>query len=185
MIEPTRSSRRIVRALVSAGVAAVALAAAPRAARAYEHQYHLGGSFGYSGIVGSDGGSGLGGRIHFDYGITDAVNLMTRIEGISYPGKGAFIPSAAIGGGYVVDVLQWVPYIGAMAGVADIWVPKCDARTPCHQPKLDLEIPAGIDYLVTRSFAMGAVGRYQLLVLNGNAVNSFAGFLKAEYIWGF
>jgi hypothetical protein len=183
-----RPSRCVVRAVfASAALAAVGLA--PRVASAYEHQYHLGASFGYVGIVGgNNGASGLGGRVHFDYGITDAVNLMTRVEMIDFPKVGVVLPSAAAGIGYVIDVLQWVPYFGAMAGVADIWTASCPmgGKVACgHLPKLDLEIPAGLDYLVTRRFALGAMGRYQLLLLNGNAVNSFGGFLKAEYIWGF
>ncbi len=182
-----RPSRPALRAIFSAAIVA-AVAFAPRTARAYEHQFHLGGSFGYVGIVGDNSASGLGGRINFDYGITDAINLMTRAEMVSYPKLGVVVPSGAVGIGYVIDILQWVPYFGAMAGVADVWTASCPTtgKVICsHLPKLDLEIPAGLDYLVSRRVAIGALGRYQLLLLNGNAVNSFGGFLRVEYIWGF
>jgi hypothetical protein len=189
MIVASRSPRRLaLRCFLAAAGAAAAIAFAPSTAHAYEHQFHLGGSFGYVGLVGDNGASGLGGRINFDYGITDAINLMTRAEMISYPKQGVLVPSAAAGIGYVIDILQWVPYFGAMAGVADIWTVSCPStgKIACsHLPKLDLEIPAGLDYLVSRRFAVGVVGRYQLLLLNGNALNSFGAFVRAEYIWGF
>ena len=56
---------------------------------------------------------------------------------------------------------------------------------PCHQVKLNLEIPGGLDYLITRRFALGVVGRYQLLVFNRSTNNFFGAFWKAEYVWGF
>src|SRR5207248_2060755 len=130
-----------------------------REAGAVEHQFHLGASFGYAGVVGSDlGASGLGGRVHFDYGITDAFMVMSRAELTAYPTTSVLVPSLAVGAGYVFDVLQFVPYVGAMGGVADLWstAPGCgatDATTgvvgaPCHTPKLDLEVPFGMDYIV-------------------------------------
>jgi hypothetical protein len=182
--------------LTLAGAAfAAAWLAAPSEARAVEHQFHLGGSFGYTGLVGDVGASGLGGRVHFDYGLTDAFNLMSRVEITAYPSSSVLLPSVAVGAGYVVDILQVVPYVGGMVGVADIWSldSTCGLVDPstgvvgpaCHTPKLALEVPFGLDYLVTRKLAVGVEGRYQVLLANGAPINVIGGFLRAEYIWGF
>jgi hypothetical protein len=186
-------SRRLFASIAAAALAAFA---AQRDARAVEHQYHLGGSVGYAGVVGSTlGASGLGGRIHLDYGVTDAFMLMSRVEVTAYPSVNVMVPSAAVGVGYVFDVLQFVPYAGAMAGVADLWSldGRCGtvdpttlvAATACHTPKVNLEIPFGVDYIVTRTVAIGLEGRYQLLVANGSTYNTLGVFARAEYIWGF
>jgi hypothetical protein len=182
-----RRRRTRLSILASPAAALVAALAAPRAASAYEHQFHLGGAFGYSSLQGEPSANGFSGRINFDYGLTDAVNLMTRVEFADYPSLGLTIPSVAVGGGFVLDVLQFVPYIGAMVGVADAWVPKCAPTNPlpCNLAKMALEIPGGVDYLITRRFALGVVGRYQALVFNGGTNNMLSVSLKAEYIWGF
>jgi hypothetical protein len=171
-------------------VAAFALAI-PSRAGAYERQWQAGASFGYAALFGSGTLNGFGGGLHLTYGLTDAFNAMARVEMTAYPGAGGvYVGSATAGVGYVVDILRWVPYIGAMAGPADVLSlgAACPAvgAASCHLgARLDLSIPFGLDYQISRSFAVGAEGRYQLLLFGDQTFNLLGVFARAEYVWGF
>jgi hypothetical protein len=164
-------------------------------ASAYERQWRVGGTFGYTALL-TQGGDfhGFGGGVHLDYGLTDALNLMVRADVFRYPKPELALLSAGAGIGYVIDILEWVPYFGALAGPVDgaSTAGNCDEAPsgdvvppPCHRVKLALQIPFGLDYLVTRRFAIGAAGRYQMHLFNGPLSHTIGGFLKVEYIWGF
>lgn len=197
-------------ALAAASFAALALLA-PSRSDAFERQWHVGGSFGYTALMGTlPTRHGLGGGLHLTYGLSDALNLMAEgnvsghfsrvgevpvddkgtATGPAVPGPSGVLASGAVGVGYVFDVLQWVPYVGGLVGAADFIDTSgaCGAtpETPCHSPRLNLEVPFGLDYSVSRSFAVGFGGRYQMLIGGPNGLeHGLAGLLRAEYVWGY
>lgn len=178
---------------------------------AFERQWHAGASVGYAAFMGAEATRhGLAGGLHLTYGLTDAINLMAEVDVSSHFGRlgdlpvdkdgkptgapatplpGLLLASGAVGAGYIVDVLQWVPYVGALAGVADVIDVSgtCGAAgAPCQSLRLDLEIPFGLDYAVSRSFSVGAGGRYQMLIGGPSGLNHvMTGLLRAEYVWGY
>jgi hypothetical protein len=47
-------------------------------------------------------------------------------------------------------------------------------------------VPFGLDYSISRSFAVGVGGRYQLLIGGSNGLeHGLTGLLRAEYVWGY
>jgi hypothetical protein len=143
---------------------------------------------------------GLGGGLHLTYGLSDALNLMAEVNVSSHFARLGDVPvddagkptgapavqlprtllaSGAVGVGYVLDVLQWVPYVGAMVGAADIATPAGNSA------RLNLQVPFGLDYSISRSFAVGVGGRYQLMIGGAGLENGLTGLLRAEYVWGY
>jgi len=200
-----------LRPALAASFAALALLA-PSQSFAFERQWHFGGSFGYTALMSSHATlHGLGGGLHLTYGLTDALNLMAEVNvsghysrlddpPVDDNGKptgalAATLPSTlfasgAVGVGYVFDVLQWVPYVGGLVGAADLIDTSgaCGAtpETPCHSPLLNLQVPFGLDYSISRSFAVGVGGRYQMLIGGPNGLtHGLTGLLRAEYVWGY
>jgi hypothetical protein len=173
--------------------AVVALPAllAPATAEAYEHQWHIGGSFGYAVLLGGSTWNGFGGGAHVAYGINDSFNLMGQIDVTDHPAGNWLIVSGGVGAGYVFDVLQWVPYVGLLVGPAGLIStdPSCGISTaePCRAIRFNVEIPLGIDYQVSRSFAVGLGGRVQLLIPGPTpAPWPLIGVVaRAEYTWGY
>lgn len=162
----------------------------PRAAGAFEHQWHLGADAGYSVLLNGQGASlhGFGGGLHLTYGLSDTLNLLvlgdvtvhpaTQLEG--QPVDGVILAGGSVGVGYVFDILQWVPYVGAAVGGAYAIGPTDSG------PRLTLAIPFGLDYQLSRSFAIGAAGEYKLLFLDpAGPGQRISAFIRAEYIWGF
>jgi hypothetical protein len=89
------------------------------------------------------------------------------------------LASGAVGVGYVFDVLQWVPYVGALVGAADIITPSGSSV------RLNLQVPFGLDYSISRSVAVGVGGRYQMLIGGAGLEHGLTGLLRAEYVWGY
>src|SRR5262245_213579 len=121
-------SQRLAR-LVALAFSLIALLA-PATAEAYERQWHAGGSFGYGMLVANDETvHGLGGGLHLTYGLNDVFNAMVQVDFTGYPGGELVIGSAAGGIAYVIDILEWVPYVGLMVGGYQIgrFSDACDA----------------------------------------------------------
>lgn len=181
--------RRSVSLLVAASVAVLLLV--PKRAMAYERQWHAGASFGYGLVhVYDTTASGLGGGLHLTYGLNDAFNMMLEVDATIHPGSDLLVAGAAVGPAYVLDVLQWVPYFGLLVGANDVWYRGEDCGTadlpPCHAAHLGIGVPVGLDYQVTRSFAIGAQVRYTILLLGDSSPISYlTAFARAEYVWGF
>jgi len=198
-----------LRPALAASLLATALLASSSRSEAFERQWHVGGSFGYTALMGDQQTRhGLGGGLHLTYGLSDALNLMATVNvsghfgrlgevpvdadgkptGPAVPVPGVVLATGAVGVGYVVDVLQWVPYVGALVGAADLIDVSgtCDAvGAPCHGMRLNLEVPFGLDYSISRSVAVGVGGRYQLLIGGPAIEHGLTGLLRAEYIWGY
>jgi hypothetical protein len=179
---------RVHRPLVALSALAAALLA-PAPAAAYEHQWHAGGSFGYAGLFGAETSQGFGGGAHLAYGVNDAINLLAEIDATAYPSSKWTVVSCGFGATYVLDVLQWVPWAGAEVGPAGLFSfdPKCGALAtePCSAFRINLAIPFGLDYQISRSFNVGVGGRFQVLVLGGSPRETLAVGARAEYVWGY
>jgi hypothetical protein len=176
-------------AALSALAAALLAALAPRRAAAYEHQWHAGMSFGYAALFGAQTAHGFGGGLHLAYGANDAINLLAEIDATVHPSSKWTVVSGGLGAAYVLDVLQWVPWAGLEVGPAGLvsFDPKCGvaATEPCSAFRINLAIPFGVDYQISRSFAVGLGGRFQVLVLGGSPWETLAVGARAEYAWGY
>ncbi|AUX21785.1 hypothetical protein SOCEGT47_022730 [Sorangium cellulosum] len=172
--------------------AALALAAllAPSQADAFERQWHAGAGIGYALLA--DGGSypGIGGSVHLTYGLTDAFNALVELNTASHPGGDLMMLGASAGAAYVLDILQWVPYVGLMAGAYDsVRLAPCGShgQPDCHSGRFGVSVPFGLDYTFSRQFAVGFAGKYTLLVPGaGDGPGSyFTAFARAEFLWGY
>jgi hypothetical protein len=126
--------------------------------------------------------------MHLTYAINDMFNLLGAINATAHPHGQWLIASGGLGAAYVVDVGQWTPHLGALAGPAGLIStdPLCGASIsePCRAFRLSLEIPYGLDYQLTRHFALGLAGRFQLLLLGEQPWMTLGVYAKAEYTWG-
>ena len=167
---------------------AIAVLSSARA-DAYERQWHAGATFGYTYLAGPDAGyHGLGGALQLQYGITDAFNFIGEIGATAHPAGKLVVPTASAGIVYVIDILSVVPWVGATAGAGDIWLTGAcggDSNVPCHHGKLALGVPFGLDYQLSRSFALGVQGKYQLFLIGDSPLHAIGGFAHAEFIWGY
>lgn len=182
---PARLAARV--AFVLAGP--VALAAAPAEASAFERQWHVGGGVGYSPYFTPAGVAlhGFGGALHLTYGLSDTINALVIADVTVHPGVTEHlkpIPGVLFGGGnvgfaYVADILQIVPWVGATMGAYYA----ADEAAPGG--RLALGVPFGLDYQLSRSFAIGVSGEFKLFFMDPAGVGQrYCAFLRAEYMWG-
>ena len=150
---------------------------------AFERQWHLGGG---AGVVLPPGEYSLGPALgaHAAYGISDVFDVRLELQGSRHSADGAptiNVLSGAAGLAYKLDIIEWVPYGGLLAGYsyADVEVTPADAG-PQSSPTLGLI--AGIDYGLSRSFGLGAAFREDFLLTEGLMQSTF--LLRAEHRWG-
>lgn len=172
---------RLVPLASAAALAAAILTPAP--ASAYERQWHAGLDVGYLG--GWNGvGHGFASGVNLGYGVKDWLDLAGAIDVSYHPSSKVVIPTVTAGVRFAFDVLQVVPHVGVMAGFGEqVITSGCGAS--CSAARLDLAIPFGVDYQVSRSFTIGASGRFQVLLLNGSATPMLGAFARAQYTWGY
>lgn len=189
---------RAVPAFFSGFAPLVFIVAASSEASAYERQWQAGLGVGYA-VLMNDGGTpmapasspGIGSSLSITYGISDAFNLMAHVDMSAHPGDApAFVYGGSIGISYVLDVLRWVPWVGATVGghgvsVLDPCVSTNDVS--CTNGRLGFSIPFGLDYQVSRTFSLGAMGRYGVLLFgNQDKVDqTVGGFIRAQVLWGY
>ena len=185
----------MLRAAVTAGVFACALLAAPEA-RAIERQHHLGLAPAL-GVLKIDGKSttstGIGGALHYTYGLSDQWNLSVQAstvvgaadqkqDGDKPRNRPMGVDHGAIGIGYVIDILRWVPYVDVHGGVYRLWGGTLDEAK--FLPGLSAGV--GIDYQLNRRFAIGAAGRQHFMVSKMDTYPSYTTvLLRFEYMWGY
>jgi hypothetical protein len=176
-------------------IAAVALVATDgRPAGAVEREHHVGADLGGTMLMvnnksSPDVGGGVG--AHWTYGLSDAFNLMVEatwslvaietLDSKSTPrNRPTWVGNADVGVAYVFDVLTWVPYAGLLVGGYAL-----DGGTIRGTVFLGgLSIAAGLDYRLSRSFAIGVALR-QHMVTDPNTYPSLSqAFARAEYTWG-
>ena len=168
----------------AAACAAIATTLASSAG-AVESEHHLGIDVGANALVlggvGSDTGLTVG--AHWTYGLTDQFDLM--VEGAwsveAFGGHAGSVANADAGVSYVLDVLQWVPYIGVLVGGYELW------GSEIGGPKL---LPGGVlalglDYRISRALAVGVSVREHMLLTEISTYPSFVqGVARLEYTWG-
>lgn len=169
-----------------------------RDAQAIERQHHLGlgpaaGLLTVSGK--STVSAGLGGAIHYGYGLTDQWNLSVEASSVIVAANQKFdlgeatprnrpatVDHAAIGLGYVIDILRWVPYLDAHAGLYRLAGGTIDGSL--FLP--GFSVGAGLDYQLNRQFALGIGLREHLMVTKlDNYASYTTGLLRFEYMWGY
>jgi hypothetical protein len=159
-------------------------------AAAYERQWHAGASAGVALLTGIAGDSytGYGGGLHLTYGLTDAFNAVAEGDFMVYPSlDGAWLGGGGAGVTYVLDVLQWVPYLGVTGGAYDFARGAACGGTgqaSCHEALFGLTVPFGVDYQVSRSVAIGVEGKYRLLFAD-DTVHQLGALARVEYVWGY
>lgn len=168
--------------------AAAALVTTAHAEADEPARWHAGASFGFAQLWGGPTSAGFGGGIHLTYALNDMFNLLSALDATAHPYGQWLIVSGGLGAAYVVDVGQWIPHIGAIAGPAALMStdPLCGAAIsePCRALRLNLEIPYGLDYRISRHLAVGLAGRFQLLLLGEQPWMTLGIYAKAEYTWG-
>jgi hypothetical protein len=175
-----------------AGLFAAAALLAPRPAEAFERQWHLGVDLGGGVLLGTKAALGFGGGVHAAYGVNDMWNLVGALETYAYPGAQAVLAGGDVGVTYLVDVLQWVPYLGVTLGAYDLasYAPGCGAGTgaPCHALRLGGGVPFGLDYTVSRSLTVGGGGKFQVLYGPGATqlfLQHIEMFARVSYVFGY
>lgn len=151
-------------------------------AHAFERQWHLGGG---AGVVWPPAAYSLGPALsaHAAYGLSDVFDLRLEVLASRHGRDGwpsASLLSGAGGIAYKLDIIEWVPYAGLMAGYA--WSdPDLPAAEGPHRAPL-LGLLVGVDYGFSRSFGLGVAVREDLLLTSGRSQG--AALLRAEYRWG-
>ncbi len=183
------------RALRSAVFLALSLVAPPAAA--IEGQHHLGLAPTLS-ILKVDSKStasvGGGGALHYTYGLSDQWNFTAEASSAvvamnqrkdnadSPPDRPATVSQVSVGTSYVVDILQWVPYIGLQGGV----YPLTGGTLPDPLFIAGAAVSVGIDYQLSRSFAVGIGGRQHFLLSKIDTYPSYTTVgLRFELMWGY
>ncbi|WP_394826145.1 outer membrane beta-barrel protein [Pendulispora albinea] len=136
---------------------------------------------------------GPGLALHYAYQITDALRFIG--EGTSFivakdEDKGPEIPHTrptrvdtfGLGMGYVLDITRkWVPYGGVMATGTALTGGTLDNAVLAF----GVQLAVGVDYMLTSHFAIGFAFRQHLLLTKMSTYTSYyAGFLRAEFVWG-
>ncbi|HZO13203.1 MAG TPA: hypothetical protein VFB62_08085 [Polyangiaceae bacterium] len=155
--------------------------------RAAEKQWNVGGIFGY-GLAGVPGGPahGFGGGPVVTYGIIDYLNARLHLDVTGYdlpdPATTAFIWNGGAGIEVVIDIIQFVPYLGLTVGPAD--VATVDGDDVWHW---SIEVPSGGRYFITRNIAVGFEVRYRALVFGreDSPVHNFIAAGSFGYAWGY
>jgi len=172
---------RALRFLPALALAVLAWAA-PREASAYERQWHSGASFGYALTTDDAALSGFAAGLHLAYGVDDAWNVLAEGSFAHFGDVQVFQASA--GAAYVLDVLEWVPYVGVMGGGELVHLRTDGCGNECDAMRFGLTVPVGLDYIVSRDFAVGVAGRVHLLLGDGATGYVTVG-ARAEYLWGY
>lgn len=180
-----------------AGLVACALVCSAGEASAFERQHHLGLSPGLAVLNVADKSTasvGAGLTLHYAYGLTDQFNFM--VEGGSHvvaldqqldtPETPRTFPArvdqAGVGIGYVLDVLRWVPYFGVLGTGYVV------SGGTLESPKVvaGVALAAGLDYQLSRSFAVGLALRQHFLASELSTYPTYTiAQLRFEYVWGY
>jgi opacity protein-like surface antigen len=176
--------RRSAPVLLGFATAAALLAAASRAG-AFERQFHLGADGGWSAVSwrgAVHGGWGAG--AHLTYGLTDAFNAMLELAATDHavaPGRpDLVVMSGAAGVAYTLDVLRWVPYGGLLVGGYRF----SGAELERPHAKLGFQVAIGLDYQLSRSWAVGGQVKYHTFSDDPLSAHYLTTFARVAYLWG-
>jgi hypothetical protein len=93
----------------------------------------------------------------------------------------ATVTHATAGIGYVIDIIRWVPTIGILVGAYRFGGGTLDGAL--YLP--GLELTAGVDYQLSREWAVGLAAREALFLTSSNYPFYITGMLRIVYSWGF
>jgi hypothetical protein len=175
----------------------LSLVAAPRDAHAVERQHHIGLAPSLSLLKVDDKSTmsvGMGGSLYYTYGLSDQLNLMAEFNSSIVAldqqqdtpdtprTRPATVDHLSVGLGYVIDVLRWVPYIGALPGVYRLGGGTLDGSL--FLPGAALAV--GLDYQLSRHWAIGAAAHQHFLFTKMSTYPTYTTvLLRLEYMWGF
>lgn len=184
------------RAFLAATVFAATLVV-PKVSAAIERQHHVGLAPNLAVLAIEDKSTasvGAGATLHYAYGLTDQWNLMVEAGSAvvaldqdqdtpetprTRPGA---IDHASVGFGYVIDILRWVPYVGVMGGVYRFG----GGTLPQALYLPAASFAAGLDYQLSRHFAVGVAGRQHMMLGELETYPSYTTvLLRFETMWGF
>jgi len=174
-------------------IAAVALT--PTSAVAVERQHHLGMAPAAAALyVDGVGARGLaGGSVQYAYGLSDAFNFHAEVgayNALIGPRRSADAPrtqpasvmSGALGASYVIDILQWVPYLRLDGGAFRF----AGGTLGQNQWRMGVSLGGGLDYQLQRNLAVGVLFKQTVFVTDTSTYPSLTtGALKFEWLWGY
>ena len=181
-------------ALAAGGAIALLLVAG--SAGALEHQHHLGLDPSLSMLKVDDKssmsvGGGLG--AHYTYDVDDQFLFLAEVnysrvaadQQQDFPEsphtRPADVAYAMTGVGYVIDVMRFVPYLGALIGGYRLSGGTLDG--PLIIP--GAEAAVGLDYQITPHFTAGVGGRQHFLLTRLSTYPTYTTvLLRVEYVWG-
>jgi len=162
------------------GLALVASIAASHEARADENEWFLGGGVDYVSVATPDADDeeapasvlhGAALALRARYGPTDVFDLAASASIAALPTAGAMAMEGTLGALYVIDTFQFVPTLGADAGVFAALPVPCDAE-PCGATfRVSVGAPLALEWRATDALALGVRARYGLL-LGGATVST-------------
>jgi opacity protein-like surface antigen len=163
-----------------------ALVSLPAEASAFDGLWHAGIDAGYAlGAFPDAAVNGFGGGLHLAYGISDAFNLRLNADVSAFdlpePATSALIYAGALGAEYSLDVLDWVLYVGALAGPANVAI-----QDGADLWQMTVQVPLGLSWMFSPNWAVGIEGQYRLFFLGpeGSPGSGLVGFGRFEYIFG-
>ncbi len=155
-----------------------------------EGQWHVGGGLGGAAFTSQDSGYAPAANLQFAYELDDMFDVQLELSAAQFSfieGTTTRFYGAMAGVTYKVDVIEWVPDFGLYGGLFSFDGPVWPA--PLKKQELGIAVPLGLDYSVSRSFAVGAQIRYHGFMSDPMSSLSdapyFVALLRAEYRWGF
>lgn len=155
-----------------AAFALLVVVALARPGLADEKEFVLSLQPGFSMIhIGDQTAWGGGGGLDLSYGVTDAfavrvtgafsaqqIDALTMNNTVVNPAGTVLAYHAGVGVTYIVDILRVVPFIDFSLGLLGTRRPTATGDQWSNE--FGIEIGIGVDYLITRRIAIGAVVRY-------------------------
>jgi hypothetical protein len=168
----------LVRLATIAGAVATGVCV-PAPAGAFERQWHVGGGVGLATESGGyDIGPVLG--VHGAYGISDVFDVRLELQASrnDLAGFPVWFYATRAGIAYKLDVLQWIPYVGASGGGFFVTWSSGTTIKPC------VGAFAGLDYAVSEHVGVGVLVAGDYVLANPNLLVG-TGLFRAEYRFGF
>lgn len=165
------------------GLGGLAFLGSPRAAQAFEREWHLG-----AGVGVSDGSSlSLSPAVsaYMAYGLSDVFDARVEVTGRGYgifEEQNPHAVSAAVGLAYKLDVLRWVPWAGVYIGYLG-FLEQPSAKLPFERHDAAIGLGLGLDYAVSRQLGFGVTLRYDDALGRAGSTN-FDALFRTEYRWG-
>ncbi len=149
-------------------------------AGAAEGEWHLGAKAGIATLSGADPGPALG--AHAAYGLSDLFDVTAEFVGSRQTGANAStVLSGTAGLVYKVDVFEWIPYVGLLVGYYHF-----GGSGEHSGSAFGGAAQLGVDYLVSRDFALGADVRFHGVLQDSEfRMPYFTALVGGEYRFGY